>query len=475
MSNITRVPKLILAVVFFTVFLLGIALMPQKASAAAVTLSNATSSSNNASTTLAKVGNTVSFQLNLSGTPAATSTPVINIFGMGTTSMSGSGAAWTYSTTSVSAWTTGNVTFNMGWGGTAGEATTTFQSMASTTFVHVALDKTVPTLSAVTMSSSNASTTLAKVGDVITLIATSSEGISTATITIGGHATTFTNVSASTTWKGTYTVQSGDTDGTQAFTADFSDYASNAGTQVTALSSGAAVYVDTTGPVITISGTNPDSVYASGSDSYTDAGASASDAHDGSSTVSTSGTVNRAVVGTYTLTYTSTDTVGNSSTGTRTVTVNNVGNGPIVGSIGIVGMPVPNPVVVPSVAPAAVSNANVSIASLQAQLNALLAQIAALQGGAMPNINAYANANDNARFKRDLSSGSSGDDIKELQIYLNAHGFPVATSGAGSSGHETKWFGGATKAALKAFQKSVGISPAAGYFGPKTRAYIVSH
>ncbi|MBI5003901.1 DUF5011 domain-containing protein [Candidatus Kaiserbacteria bacterium] len=455
--------------------------MPRSAAASAVTLSEATSTSNNASTTLAKVGNTLSFQLNLSGTPSATSTPVINIFGMGTTSMSGSGAAWTYSTTSVSAWTTGNITFNMGWGGTAGEATTTFQSTASTTFTHVVFDKTLPTLSAVTMSSSNSSTTLAKVGDIITLTATSSEAISTATITIGGHAATFANVTASTTWKGTYTVQSGDTNGAQAFTADFSDYASNAGTQVTTLSSGAAVYIDTTGPVITITGNNPDSTYASNSTSYSDAGATATDAHDGTASVSASGSVNLLVSGTYSLTYTSTDTAGNSTTGTRTVTVNTPGNGaPIVASGGGGGSYVaPTP---PWLMPSATTQTDTpstsntkSIESLQTQLNTLLAQISGLRGSTAPNANAYVNASANASFKRDLKVGSTGDDTKALQIYLNTHGFPITKSGAGSSGHETTRFGNMTKAALAKWQASVGITPATGYFGAKTRSYIASH
>ncbi len=116
-----------------------------------------------------------------------------------------------------------------------------------------------------------------------------------------------------------------------------------------------------------------------------------------------------------------------------------------------------------------------TVAGLQAQLNALLAQIAGLTGKATPSANAYINANANASFKRTLSVGSTGADVKALQVYLNTHGFMVTKSGAGSSGKETTRFGGATKAALKAWQKSVGITPANGLFGPKTRAYIAAH
>lgn len=116
-----------------------------------------------------------------------------------------------------------------------------------------------------------------------------------------------------------------------------------------------------------------------------------------------------------------------------------------------------------------------AVAALQAQLNALLAQIATLTGKATPNANAYLNANANASFKRNLAVGATGTDVKSLQVYLNAHGFPVAASGAGSPGNETTKFGKATKVALAKWQASVGISPASGNFGAKTRAYIAAH
>ncbi len=73
-------------------------------------------------------------------------------------------------------------------------------------------------------------------------------------------------------------------------------------------------------------------------------------------------------------------------------------------------------------------------------------------------------------FARNLEFGMSGADVKALQVYLNTHGYAVASSGVGSSGKETTKFGGATKAALIKFQKAMGITPAVGYFGPKTRA-----
>lgn len=131
------------------------------------------------------------------------------------------------------------------------------------------------------------------------------------------------------------------------------------------------------------------------------------------------------------------------------------------------------PVTTPAAAvtPAATGNKQALIAALTAQLNALLAQIAALTGKPATASGASAGKS----FKRDLQAGASGDDVKALQAYLNAKGFAVAAKGAGSPGNETTKFGGLTKAALIKFQKAKGITPAAGYFGAKTRGYIAAN
>lgn len=75
-------------------------------------------------------------------------------------------------------------------------------------------------------------------------------------------------------------------------------------------------------------------------------------------------------------------------------------------------------------------------------------------------------------FTRDLTIGSTGEDVKCLQVWLNSHGFPVAATGPGSMGMETMTFGPLTETALKMYQASAGISPASGYFGPLTRANL---
>lgn len=73
----------------------------------------------------------------------------------------------------------------------------------------------------------------------------------------------------------------------------------------------------------------------------------------------------------------------------------------------------------------------------------------------------------NAAFTRDLTLGSTGADVIELQTWLEAEGFLTIPAGVSKG-----YFGGLTQAALAKYQASVAITPAAGYFGPITRAKI---
>ncbi|MGE5541278.1 MAG: peptidoglycan-binding domain-containing protein [Bacillota bacterium] len=92
---------------------------------------------------------------------------------------------------------------------------------------------------------------------------------------------------------------------------------------------------------------------------------------------------------------------------------------------------------------------------LQAQIAALQAQLAALSAGA--------SASASATFTTDLTIGSKGAEVSALQTWLIGKGFSIP---AGATGY----FGAQTKAAVAAWQASAGITPAAGYFGPKSRA-----
>ena len=77
---------------------------------------------------------------------------------------------------------------------------------------------------------------------------------------------------------------------------------------------------DLTAPTIVLNGTS--SVIIAQGSSYTDAGASASDSADGTVSVTTTGTVDTSLIGSYVLTYSAVDSAGNAaSTVTRTVEV----------------------------------------------------------------------------------------------------------------------------------------------------------
>jgi peptidoglycan hydrolase-like protein with peptidoglycan-binding domain len=73
---------------------------------------------------------------------------------------------------------------------------------------------------------------------------------------------------------------------------------------------------------------------------------------------------------------------------------------------------------------------------------------------------------------RNLFRNVSGEDVRTLQRILNANGYTVAPSGAGSPGKETTYFGPATQAAVVRFQIAHGITPSIGYVGVLTRAAL---
>ncbi len=109
----------------------------------------------------------------------------------------------------------------------------------------------------------------------------------------------------------------------------------------------------------------------------------------------------------------------------------------------------------------------VTIQELLDQIAVLQAQLLALQTGGTGTATA-------CTFTSSLTVGSRGDDVKCLQQYLNGAGFPVASSGAGSSGSETTYFGSRTRTAVAAWQAANGVSPAVGYFGSISRAKYAS-
>ncbi|TSC70487.1 MAG: hypothetical protein CEO12_322 [Parcubacteria group bacterium Gr01-1014_46] len=132
---------------------------------------------------------------------------------------------------------------------------------------------------------------------------------------------------------------------------------------------------------------------------------------------------------------------------------------------GLVGFAMAVSAFVPAVASADMAS------DLQAQINSLLATIASLQA----QLSGTTGGSTGYTFNTNLTVGSTGADVKNLQKVLNMSAdTKVANSGNGSPGMETSYFGPATKAAVMKFQTKYGITPVAGYVGAITRAKLNS-
>lgn len=119
----------------------------------------------------------------------------------------------------------------------------------------------------------------------------------------------------------------------------------------------------------------------------------------------------------------------------------------------------------PATSAATVSSTAALIQSLYAEVEALEAQIAALSASATPA--ASQPTTGVQTFTSNLALYDQGPEVLALQQFLNAHDFLVATSGSGSPGEETSFFGLATYHALVRYQAANGL-PDTGYFGPET-------
>jgi hypothetical protein len=114
----------------------------------------------------------------------------------------------------------------------------------------------------------------------------------------------------------------------------------------------------------------------------------------------------------------------------------------------------------------------VTIDELLAQIAQLQAQLVAMQqgqGGTVVPTGTVACSG--VTFTRALVIGSTGQDVKCLQVLLNNNGYTLAQSGAGSPGAETSYFGPITLAAVRTFQVAKGWTPA-NQVGPLTRAAL---
>ena len=94
--------------------------------------------------------------------------------------------------------------------------------------------------------------------------------------------------------------------------------------------------------------------------------------------------------------------------------------------------------------------------TLLQELNALIAKL---------------NAQLVASFTNNLTVGSYGSEVKNLQVFLNDNGYTIASKGPGSPGNESEYFGPITERALAKWQAANNL-PATGFFGSMTRAVM---
>lgn len=116
------------------------------------------------------------------------------------------------------------------------------------------------------------------------------------------------------------------------------------------------------------------------------------------------------------------------------------------------------------------------IQSLLATIAGLQAQLAAMQGGGTTGGTTGACG---VTFTQNHSQGDSGGQVMDIQKFLNGDAATtVASTGAGSPGSESSYFGSLTKAAVSKFQAKyasdvlapVGLSAPTGFWGPSSIA-----
>jgi len=116
-------------------------------------------------------------------------------------------------------------------------------------------DNTKPTLTPVSIASDNANTSLAKIGDTVTILFTSNEALNgLPTVTIDGKvADTVSNLNlVGNNYSAIRVMQTGDTEQVIVFTIDFTDVAGNNAIQVTDTTDASSVTFDETAPTFTI-------------------------------------------------------------------------------------------------------------------------------------------------------------------------------------------------------------------------------
>ena len=236
---------------------------------APVALSTVSISSDNSNSTLAKPSDVVT--VSFTAPEELSITPTVTIDGNQADSVTGGPTDWSATRAMQAGDAESAVAFTIDFTDDAGNSGP--QATATTDLSSVTFDQTAPTLNAVSISSDNSNSTLAKPSDVVTVSFTAPEELSiTPTVTIDGNqADSVTG--GPTDWSATRAMQAGDAESAVAFTIDFTDDAGNSGPQATATTDLSSVTFDQTAPValstVSISSDNSNSTLAKPSDVVT--------------------------------------------------------------------------------------------------------------------------------------------------------------------------------------------------------------
>jgi hypothetical protein len=203
----------------------------------------------------------------------------------------------------------------------------------------------------------------------------------------------------------------------------------------------------------------------------TDQLADATDIEDATSslTVTADKSITSDIMGTYTITYSVTDSDGATATSTRTVIVLPQAGG-AGGANGVPGCMDPTAL---NYDATAVYSGFCSYAPTGEVLGA---STTTLSGGTGTTTDVIVITSTSTpgqvlgagmyNFTRDLKFGSRGTDVTELQKIMMALGYMVNDT-------PTTYFGTLTRSAVAKWQAANGIKPAAGYFGPLSRAFLL--
>ncbi len=225
---------------------------------AAPILTNASIASDNADSSLAKIGDTVTIAITASETLGGL--PSVTIDGNAAAVVSTGGNSYEATRVMQAGDTEGVVAFTIDFADAVGN--TGIQVTATTDASSVTFDETIPILNNVSITSNNANSALAIAGNTVTISFTSNETlIWSPAVTIDGNPADTVNDLGGNNYSATRVMQLGDTEGVIAFMIDFADSAGNAGAQVTVTTDSSSVSYDESAPQINISSLEEDNLY----------------------------------------------------------------------------------------------------------------------------------------------------------------------------------------------------------------------